>query len=158
MTLSRLLQLLTRVKCSNSTLILTPSAHNLTIVIEQSFLRESPFYHLTPCDLFDVLSSNQQRMKGFFEKSLTKLLQQTLPEHLHKTVDCKYYNENSFNNFKKRYIPKLSLINFNIWPLNKHRLEFQCFLQCLDIEFDFIASSEIGKCNVWNNANYFRKL
>ncbi len=97
-------------KCSKSTLILIPAAHNLTIVIEQSFLRELPSYHLTPCEFFYVLSSNQQKIKKFFEKSLTELLQQALPEHLHNTVDCKYYNENSFNNVKKRYSPKLSLI------------------------------------------------
>ena len=59
------------------------------------------------------------------------------------------------NNLTNKFVPKLSLYHHNIRSLNKHCVELLNDLKCLELDFDFIALSEIGQHNITNCANFF---
>ena len=60
-------------------------------------------------------------------------------------IDCAYYTEDEFNCKVKLYDNNLSAFHLNIRKIGRHRDELIAFLSVLDMEFDVIILTEVGK-------------
>ncbi len=87
--------------------------------------------------------------------NLTTTLQNYVPECIYNGINCKYYNENSILQTYTQNKPTFSLLHFNIKSLNKHRTEFQAFLDTININFDVLALTELVNTNVESSATFF---
>ena len=79
----------------------------------------------------------------------------TFNQDILSPVDCKYYNEQSFNSIT-HLNPKFTIFHMNVRSLNSNKLDLLAFLETLNVKFDIIALSEIGKTFIRENATYFR--
>ncbi len=82
--------------------------------------------------------------------NLTTTLQNYVPENIYNGINCKYYNENSI---LQTYTQ--NKLHFSIRSINKHRTEFQAFLDTININFDVLALTELGNTNVESSAAFF---
>ena len=60
-------------------------------------------------------------------------------------IDCSYYTEDEFNRRIKMYGENLSSFHLNIRKLGRHRNELTAFLSILDVKFDVIILTEVGR-------------
>ena len=117
---------------------------------------ELPFHSLTDFELNQLYQSSKNRFQTFYKShNLIHLLRESLPDHFSQKVDCKYYHIDRFNQNLQDRKPKFSLYHHNIRSLNKHRTELQTFLECLNLKFDVIALTEVGKTNALNHLSFF---
>ena len=66
-----------------------------------------------------------------------------------ENYNCKYYNTSQFQSFIKNFdTDGLKMIHFNIRSFEKNKFLLYTFLELLNIEFDIIFLSEMGKVNV----------
>ena len=68
-------------------------------------------------------------------------------------IDCAYYTEDEFNRKIKSFVNSLSSFHLNVRKLGRHRDELIAFLSLLDLTFDIIILTEVGK-----NSNTFYDL
>lgn len=95
-------------------------------------MQSLPFYNVTQVIFEDIIQPTSLKFSEFLEThNLLSALQNYTPEIIHKRLNCKYYNENSLYQLYNQIKPKLSLMHFNIRSLNKHRLQFQTFLEVI---------------------------
>jgi len=95
--------------------------------------------------------SNTTNVNSSLIDEIKKLVNETVAY----SVNCRYYNEDTFNAIQHKN-PKLSVFHLNIRSLNANRLELQTYLDRLTIKFDIISLSEIGRTNIPANAISFR--
>ena len=60
-------------------------------------------------------------------------------------IDCCYYTEEEFNSKVKSFDSNLSSFHLNIRKLGRHRNELIAFLSLLELNFDVIILTEVGK-------------
>ena len=65
-------------------------------------------------------------------------------------IDCAYYTEDEFNRKIKSFVNSLSSFHLNVRKIGRHRDELIAFLSLLDMTFDIIILTEVGK-----NSNTF---
>ena len=120
------------------------------------YLTHLPFHSLSDFELSNLYHSSKDRFQSFYKShNLSHLLRQSLPDHFSQKVDCNYYHIDKFNQIVKKRTSKFSLYHHNIRSLNKHRVELQAYLNCLNTEFDVIALTELGKSNTNNHLSFF---
>ena len=61
------------------------------------------------------------------------------------TIDCNYYTEDEFNCKLKSYNNCFSSFHLNIRKLGRHRDQLIAFLSILEVKFDVIILTEVGK-------------
>ncbi len=88
--------------------------------------------------------------------NLMSWLNNSLPTQRCKNINCKYYHTDHFNQTFHKFKPKFSLFHHNIRSLNKHRIELQMLLSSLNVDFQVIALTEIGKINAENHSKFFK--
>ncbi len=105
----------------------------------------------------DTIQLNRHKISDLVNTHnlVNRYLQNSLPESINSSINCRYYSENHLNQISERIPPKFSIFHMNIRSLCKHRLELQLLLNVIDHQFDIIALSEIGKSNVANCATFF---
>ena len=119
-------------------------------------LNNMPFSNITNIELTTEFQSVTERTRQKLDQcNLNDYLCKNLSKEISENIDCKYYNESSFNQLLKTCNPELSILHLNIRSLNKHRAKLTSFLETLDKEFDIIALTEIGKLNIENNLAFF---
>ena len=119
-------------------------------------LNTLPFFSITNIEILSELQTTTSRLRQQLEQcNLNEYLFNNLPMEICENIDCRFYNELSFNQLLKKCSPEISLMHLNIRSLNKHRSKLTTFLDTLNIEFDIIALTEIGKNNTDNNLAFF---
>ena len=124
--------------------------------LNSNMLKHLPFYDLTEISFHSTIQSNENRLKSFINNTFKKTLSDCLPEILHSDVECSYYEDSAFNYLTSKHHPLLSILHFNLRSLNKHGFEFFDFITNLNIEFDILCLTEIGRTNVENCLNIFK--
>ncbi len=139
------------------------TSYQLSIIMSMSDhllytgLKQMPFY-ITNIGLIEICMSTKSRLETFMQShNLMPLLSSSLPEDLVSKVKCKNYHHDCFNQELGKNTCKFSLYHQHISSLNKHRIQVQSFLDSLDIEFDVIGLTELGKINPANHAGYFNQ-
>ena len=122
-----------------------------------NILQHLPFSSLTNVEFIETV----QNTTNYFSELLTThnlsdLISKYLPDNPQYDVNCNYYHESKFTQVFKKSSPKFSLYHQNIRSFPKHRLELQTFLYTLDVEFDILALTEIGKNNTETCAAFLK--
>ena len=124
---------------------------------EQNIMDSLPFYNLTPIEYFDIILNQNDVVRNLMcNTEFMDFLHKSLPNQINEGINCKFWNEYSFNQDLKKFDPKLAILHLNICSFNKHCLELNNLLQCMDVDFSIIALTEIGKCNIENCAGFLK--
>ena len=107
-----------------------------------------PFTDLTDYEIEQLYSSSKNEILSRLENdNLIKYLKNVTPKHLQSAshdINCMYYTEEEFN-FKIRNVEGLSVFHMNIRKLGKHRGELLAYLGNINLNFDVIILTEVGK-------------
>ena len=111
-----------------------------------------PFAALTNFALCNLFSTNKMRMKEMLEdKGISTVLSRKfnpLQMDTFENSSCAYHDEDEFNQISCNYTGGLSVFHVNIISLPKYAGTLYAYLQCLNLQFDVIMLSEIGRRNI----------
>ena len=113
-------------------------------------LRSLPFAKLSDYELECFFKSSKNEIMTKLENPslLNYLKNKTTQNNSDRSVydiDCKYYTEADFNLAIKDIKGSLSVFHMNIRKLGKHRGDLLAFLSCINLKFDVIILTEVGK-------------
>ena len=113
------------------------------------FINELPFANLTNYQIESLFQSTRHEIMTRLEESaLLNYLKNKSSHNLNHSpndIACNYYTEDEFNLRTKSIHGSLSIFHMNIRKLGKHRGALVAYLSCLNMKFDVIILTEVGK-------------
>ena len=109
-----------------------------------------PFFTCSDYQIFRECSTQIGNIFEIFNDNIFARQIKTLVNNFtSENYNCKYYNTSEFQSLTKNFdTDGLKMIHFNIRSFEKNKFLLYFFLELLNIEFDIIFLSEIGKVNV----------
>ena len=118
--------------------------------IRLKLAQEMPFSACTDYQVFRECSNQIGNIFEIFNNnSFAKQIKTLVNNFTNENYNCKYYNTSEFQSLIKNLdSDSLKMIHFNIRSFEKNKFLLYSSLELLNIEFDIIFLSEIGKVNV----------
>ena len=129
----------------------------------KALARELPFHGITNPELYNIIENTEIEMKRLLNNSdVYNLIKAT--QHGSNVIEnsCRYYTTEDFiNEYNRKYSHKknnqFSLMHLNIRSLDKNWTSLMGLLKTLEVDFDIIALSEIGRKNIENREAQLKK-
>ena len=110
---------------------------------ENNIVKALPFAGLTDFQLEYEFRSDKISVQERFNN--TKIFEKLGHKFDRNVPVCDYYDEEQFNMINSGLNCDLSIMHMNIRKLSKHRGELVAYLSCLNLKFDVIVLTEIGR-------------
>ena len=129
----------------------------------KALARELPFHGITNPELYNIIENTEIEMKRLLNNSdVYNLIKAT--QHGSNVIEnsCRYYTTEDFiKEYSRKYSHKknnqFSLMHLNIGSLDKNWTSLMGLLKTLEVDFDIIALSEIGRKNIENREAQLKK-
>ncbi len=117
-----------------------------------SSLDQLPFYSVTNIELLNILETPETRIKNYLEENNFKKYVYNALANV-SDQSCKFYSVDDLNRHFSTDTSSISLMHVNIRSLSKNFGSLITLVNSIELDFDFIALSEIGRLNVENRAS-----
>ena len=112
--------------------------------------KELPFHGSSSYEIIKLFQSEKDLL---FERLANNNFSKNMLKHVNgfskDNYTCGYFQENSIQNLLKKHLPScLKIIHQNVVSFNKNGTHFAFYLKYLEINFDIICLTEIGRTNL----------
>ena len=115
-------------------------------------MKELPFLNLTNYAVANIFATDKSSLQHILKESgISRIIRRQLnPIQMDcfDDINCDYYDESEFNRIIHGNNYDVSFFHQNIRSLPKHAGSLIAYLQCINLQFDVIVLSEIGKKNI----------